>query len=117
MVSRRVNDPKVSKAQRPAATTPEARERQLVALAFDRAEQRIRDGTASAQEVTHFLKLGSSRETLEQERLAMEVQLMEAKMEQMASAARVEELFTEAIAAMRSYSGQEPLEMQDDYDD
>lgn len=93
------------------ATTPEGREQQLVGAAIDLAERQIAAGTASAQVITHYLKLGSSRESLEQERLKNEISLMEAKREAMASAARVEELYLGALNAMRSYQGQPPLEV------
>lgn len=99
----------MAKNTRPPATTPEARENQLIAQAVDLAEKQIRAGTASAQVVTHYLKLGSSREKLEQERLAQEVSLMQAKREAMASAARVEELYGAAIDAMRAYAGHDAL--------
>lgn len=94
------------------ATTPEGREQQLVGAAIDLAEQQIAAGTASAQVITHYLKLGSSREALEQERMKNEIALMEAKREAMASAARVEELYLGALNAMRSYQGQPPLEVE-----
>lgn len=99
------------------ATTPEARENQLVSLAVDLAEQQMREGTASAQVISHYLKLGSSREQLEQERLSRENELLSAKVEQLASAKRVEELYEDALNAMRSYAGQEPLEPDYGYDD
>lgn len=117
MVTRRINAPEEKKPRRPPATTPEARENQLIAQAVDLAEKQIHNGTASAQVISHFLKLGSSREKLEQERLGKENDLLDAKREQLASAARVEELYKSALDAMRTYSGQEPLEMQEDYDD
>lgn len=97
---------------RSRARTAEIREQQLVAAAYDLADRRIREGTASAQEVVTFLKLGSSREKLEQERLKHENELLIAKKEAMASAARVEELYLGALNAMRSYQGQEPLELE-----
>lgn len=105
-----------STPRRPPATTPEAREHQLVAAAFDLAEKQIAAGTASSQVITHFLKLGSTRERLEQQKIARENNLLEAKIESMASAARVEELYSAAISAMRVYSGQsspEELELED----
>jgi hypothetical protein len=95
------------------ATTPEGRENQLVSLAYDLVEKRIRQGTATSQEVTHFLKLGSTREVLEQERLRHENELTAARIANLESAARVEELYSEAIASMRRYSGQEPEEYED----
>jgi hypothetical protein len=108
------------RTRRPRATTPEGRENQLIAIAVDVAEEQMLTGTASAQVITHYLKLGSSREKLEQERLAQEVSLMKAKREAMASAARVEELYGAAIDAMRAYAGHDPLKKladEEDYDD
>lgn len=117
MASRRVTDTKKSGARRPPATTPEARENQLIGAAVDLAERQLQDGTASAQVITHYLKLGSSREKLEQERLAEDIELQKAKREMMASAARVEELYGAAISAMRAYAGEKIMPMEDDYDD
>jgi hypothetical protein len=74
---------------------------------MDLAERQIQEGTASAQVITHFLKLGSSREKLEQERLRNETLLMAAKVEAMAAQQRIEELYGEALDAMRTYAGQE----------
>lgn len=113
MVNRREPEGKLPRSRRPPGTTPEARENQLVALAVDRAEQQLRDGTASAQVITHYLKLGSTRERLEQERLAKENELLDAKREALAASARVEELYKTALDAMRSYSGQDRV---DEYD-
>lgn len=116
MATRRVNHPHASQSNRPPATTPEARENQLIAAATDLAEKQMRDGTASAQVITHYLKLGSSRERLEQERLSMEVEFLEAKKEAMAATARTEELMKDALNAFRSYSGQ-TTEEEFDYDE
>lgn len=113
MASRRVNDPKASQTRRPPGTTPESRENQLIAAAVDLAERQLREGTASAQVISHYLKLGSSREKLEQARLHKEVELLDGRIEQIASQARVEELYATALDAMRSYAGQEPLEIED----
>jgi hypothetical protein len=107
MSARRVSDSDAPRSRRPPATTPEGRENQLISAAVDLAEQQIRDGTASAQVLTHFLKLGSSREKLEQARLAMEVEFMDQKREQLASQQRQEEMYSEALHAMRRYSGAE----------
>lgn len=98
---------------RPPATTPEARENQLIAAAMDLAERQIRDGTASSQVVTHFLKLASVREQLEREKLRGENIVLKAKAESMGTGARIEELTARALEAMRSYKGAE-LEMPDD---
>ena len=89
------------------ALTPEARENQLIALAVDLVEQRLLDGTASSQETTHCLKLGSMRNRLEMEKLGEENRLLKAKTESIQSQKKSEELFLEAINAFRSYSGKE----------
>lgn len=114
MTSRRTNGPEEPRTRRPPATTPESRELQLISLATDVAEQQMRDGTVSAQVVSYYLKLGSSREKLEQERLRHENELLVAKTEQLASSARMEELYGEAIKAMSTYAGQE---VPDDIED
>jgi len=93
------------KSLRPPATTPEARENQLISAAVDLAEKQIQEGKASSQVITHYLKLGTTRERLEQERLRRENELLQAKVESLASAARVEELYQNALTAMRSYAG------------
>lgn len=85
--------------------TLEAREDQLIALAVDLAEKQLRDGTASAQVITHYLKLGSTKDRLEKEILAEQKELLKAKTESIQSAKRVEELYLDALNAMRSYSG------------
>ena len=88
----------------PALST-EARENEMINLAIDRAEQQLRDGTASAQVIVHYLKLGSSKEKLENEKLKTEIDQMKAKIEQLKSAARIEELYSDALAAMKEYKG------------
>lgn len=93
-----------SKRIRPALS-PEARENQLIALAIDRAEQQLIDGTASSQVITHFLKLATAKAQLEKEKLTMETKLLEAKTENLQSMARMEEMYADAIAAMREYGG------------
>ena len=94
-----------TKSKLKPALTPEARENQLIYLATDLAEQQLRDGTASSQVITHYLKLGSSKERLEKEILAENKKLLAAKTESLQSSKRIEELYTNAIAAMRRYSG------------
>jgi len=100
--------------RRAPAPTPEAREKQMIALAVDSVEERMRSGKASAQEYVHFLKLATEKEELEKEKLRKENQLREAQIEQMASNARVEELYKSALDAMRAYGGQEPIEYEHD---
>lgn len=91
--------------KRPPAKTPEARENQLIALATDLAERQLTDGTASAAVISHYLKLGTSREKLEQDKIKLETELIKARSEALESGKRVEELYEQAINAMRTYSG------------
>lgn len=100
------------KLRRPA-TSPERRENQLISLATDLAERQLIDGSAPAQVITHFLKLASTREKLEQERLKRENLLLSAKVDQIASGRRIEELYETALSAMRQYAGRNV----DNYDD
>ena len=102
---KKANSANTTRKIRPALT-PEARENQMIALAVDLVEQRLLDGTASSQETTHFLKLGSMKNRLEMEKLQEENRLLKARTEALQSAKRVEELYSEAIKAMRRYSGQ-----------
>jgi len=88
------------------ALSPEARENQLVSLAVDLAEKQLRDGTASSQVITHYLKLGSTKERIEKEILEKQKELIEAKTQSLQSAQRIEELYKNALDAMRKYSGQ-----------
>jgi hypothetical protein len=110
---RKVTNADAVAPMRNRAKTPEVREQQLVAAAYDLAERQIHEGTASAQVITTFLKLGTSREHLEQERLRLENELSVAKIEAMASSARVEELYLGALNAMRSYQGQPPIPLEE----
>ena len=87
------------------ALTPEARENQMISLAVDLAEKQLMEGTASSQVITHYLKLGSTKERLEKEKLAEENKLLKARTEALQSAKRVEELYADAISAMKRYSG------------
>lgn len=103
-------------------TTDEAREHQLVSAAMDLAEKQLREGTASSQVITHFLKAGSEREKLERQRLLQENEVLAAKVDLMASSKRVEELYAQALDAMRTYAGRDPdyteyIEEEDGYYD
>mgnify|MGYP000931571879 CR=1 FL=1 len=103
---------KAPRGRRPA-TTPEGRESQLSSLAHALAEKQLRNGTASAQVVVHFLKNATVREELERERLRGENLMIAAKIEAMESSKKVEELYRNALDAMREYQGQEPINFDD----
>lgn len=87
------------------ALTPEARENQMIALAVDVAEQQMRDGTASSQIITHYLKLGTMRERLEMKRIEQEIELQKAKTKALANEEEMKVLYENAIKAMREYGG------------
>lgn len=105
----------IQPAKRRPALTPEARENQLIALAVDLVEQRLLDGTASSQETTHFLKLGSTKHRLEMERLKAENQLINAKAEEINTRKESKALYENAIKAFRNYAGYGNIE--DEFDD
>ena len=94
-----------STRKRRPALTPEARENQMIALAVDLAEKQLMEGTASSQVITHYLKLGTTKERLEKEKLEEENKLLRARTDALQSAKRVEELYADAIDAMKLYSG------------
>ena len=104
MARTKAADPNARPPLRPALS-PEARENQLIALAMDLVEQRLRDGTASSQETTHFLKAASSKNQLEMERLRLENDLTAAKTKAIADSAEIKVLYEEALKAMRRYGG------------
>jgi hypothetical protein len=109
VATRRRSDPEEAPmSRRRPATTPEDREDQLIAMAYDLAERQIEAGTASAQVISHFLKAGTRRERLEQDKIRNENILLAARAEAIASQARMEELYSAAIEAMKTYSGRDP---------
>lgn len=87
------------------ALTPDARKNQLISLAEDLAEKQLREGTASSQLITHYLKLATEKERLEVMKLEHETELIKAKAKALESSERSEELYERAIKAMRRYSG------------
>ncbi len=105
MAKAKVETSKVKQKTVRPALSPESRENQLISLAVDLVEQRLMDGTATSQETCHFLKLGSTRERLEQQKQEIDIELAKAKIEALKSNQRVEELFAEAITAMKTYQG------------
>ena len=107
-------DPPVKRRQRPGKSV-EARENQLISLAVDLAEKQLREGTASSQVITHYLKLGSTKERIEKEILLQQKELIQAKTEALHSAKRIEELYSDALRAMRDYRGETEPEDEEDY--
>jgi len=97
-----------STRRRSRARTLEGREQEITSVAYDLAEKQIREGTASSQVVTHFLKMGSTRELVEQERLRGQIEVDRVKAEQLEGQKRIEAMYVEALDAMRSYSGHDP---------
>ena len=108
------NEPKTKSRK---ATTIEGRESQLVSLAMDLAEKQLIEGTAKSQVITHFIKLGTIRSQIELEKLRRENELLEAKTENLKSAKRTEELYAEAMEAMKMYQGDFSNSVEDDYYD
>ena len=112
---RKSSEPRKVRSRPP--TTPEALDNRLINLASNQAELQLIEGTAPAPVVLHFLKMGTERYKLEQEKLRRENLLLERKAEQIESSIRVEELYSEAINAMRRYQGiEEEITEEDDLD-
>lgn len=101
---KKINTETKPKTIRPAIN-PEARENQLISLAVDLAEKQLLEGTASSQVITHYLKLGSTKERIEKEILEKQKELITARTEALQTSKRVEELYANAINAMKRYSG------------
>ena len=108
----KVNTSGNSRPIRPALS-PDARENQLISLATDLVEKRLRDGSASSQETTHFLKLATEKSRLEKERLVLENELIKAKTKSLADAADLKALYSDAIEAIKHYSGHGDEEYED----
>lgn len=89
----------------PPAKTPEARENQMISLAIDLAERQLREGTASSQVIVHYLKLATQKERLEREMLEKRNELISAQTESLQAAKRIEELYENALKAMKEYGG------------
>ena len=96
---------KKQQGSKPLGTTPEAVENRMVTLAIAQAERQLKNGTASSQIITHYLKLASPNAKLEREILENQSQLIAAKTKAINAAEKNEELYKEAMAAMRMYSG------------
>lgn len=114
----RVKAPSSSNSMRPKSRppiNPEAKEQQMISLAMDLVEQRLRDGTASAQETTHFLKLATAKYKYELEETKQRSKLNEAKISSLESAKRVEALYEDAIKAFKNYNGQGDENEYNDY--
>lgn len=107
MAKDKITKPKVEvitpKRKSRTALDPETREKQMINLAMDRAEEQLRDGTASSAVITHFLKLGTQRQEEELELLRNQKTLVKAKAEQITHDKKLETITTKAIEAMKSY--------------
>lgn len=114
MAKAKVSSSGSTKRIRPALN-PEARENQLISLAIDLVEQRLLDGTASSQETTHFLKLGSSKAILEREKLEEENKLLRAKTEALENDKKSSSDYQAVLRALRSYQGTGDPEDYDEY--
>jgi len=120
MAARHFKEPQEPKEPKPRprrATTPEGREQQLIALAVDVAEDQMRNGTASAQVITHYLKMGSSREAIELELKREEIAVAKQRRLLMESQQRIEAVYEEALAAMKHYAGDTSENKDESYED
>jgi hypothetical protein len=109
-----VSEAEVDFPRLPRARTPEAREAQLAGLAYDLAEKQFHEGTASSQVIVHFLKVGSTREKIELQKVKQETILVEAKVKDLANVEELKKLYVEAMDAMRGYAGHDVGDMNDE---
>lgn len=107
-------DKELPKRNHRRARTPEERENQLINLALDRVEERMLNGTASGQEYVQFIRMASTKERYEREKTKLELELVKAKTENLRLQQRTDEMFTEAIAAFKRYSGTEDEDEEED---
>lgn len=115
MAGSRKNSGQPEVRRRPPATSPEEYEKRLISLAMSQVEEQLLKKTASAQVLTHFLKLASTQAELEKEKTRMEIMKMEAQTRAMEAENRLEELYTNALEAMRSYGSS--INHADDYEE
>lgn len=104
-----------SQRMRPAIT-PEARQKQMISLATDCAEDLMRSGKAPSQIIVHYLKLGTKQAELELKRTEKDLALIEAKTKSIQSSEQSEELYKNALDAFRGYSGQDSQRESDEYE-
>ena len=117
MAKVRASSPSTTSKRGRPAITPEARENQLISLAVDLAEQQLREGTASSQVITHYLKLGSMRERLEREKLEEENKLLRARTKAIEDGEASKGRYELVIKALRDYNGLGNISSQDDTDE
>lgn len=98
------------------ARTPEARENQLINLAINLAEQKLRDGTASSQIITTLLNMATTKYQLENEKLRSDLKVASAKIEQMQNQGDMKDMYEKALVAFRTYQGNVEIE-EDEYDE
>jgi hypothetical protein len=101
----------MAKKQMSPPTTDDAMENKLVALALDQARVQLQEGTASSQIITHFLKLGSLRHSIELEKLELENRLLEEKILAEQTGQQINEMMAEVMAALKSYTYVPPGEL------
>lgn len=98
------------------ARTAKGRENQLINLAVDLAEQKLKDGTASSQIITTLLNLATTRAQLENEKLKSDLRVAEAKIKNLQSQDTSSSLYEAAISAFKKYAGDRD-EIDEEYDD
>lgn len=104
-MKRKTTTENLSRRPKRRAQTPEERENQLISLALDRVEERMLNGTASGQEYVQFIRMASSKARAENEKLKLELDLVRAKTDNLRLQQRNEELYSNALAAFKRYSG------------
>lgn len=99
------------------ARTMVGRENQLINLAVNLAEEKLKNGTASSQIITTLLQLATTKYQLENEKLRSELRVAEAKIKSLEAQETSKDLYAEAIMAFKQYSGLEDDEEFDNYEE
>lgn len=101
-----VNPPPQNSEMYPGIS-PADHEEKMIGLAMNLVEQRLRDGTATSQETTFWLRLAAQREqdAINREMMEKQMALMEAKIQSLQASDRMEQLITDAMEAFKRYSG------------
>lgn len=99
------------------AKSAKARENQLISLAADLAEKKLRDGTASSQIICTLLNFASLKHKLEIEKIKSDISLAEAKKKNMENADGIMELYSDALNAFKSYKGSNEEEIDEEYEE
>lgn len=89
------------------------RERENMFLATELAAKQLRDGTAKAQVVTHYLRMSSPREDIERRMMEAKIALLEGQLAACQNDMATQALIIEALESLREYRGSGEVQYED----